>query len=184
MLHHWLCGCMAMSSTPTYGPVLLCRFSWFAPHLMALTPVQLVFSLQAAPVQPLPPPMQLPPNAVALPQELWDVMEALLSMNAGGVRRVRLVVNTRMALGGGLGGADQIHMAALSPADSQELLLVHAGQEVAWKDGQAMQLVEICGGNALALTLVGGLLSARRCTPKVLSRARPHTLSRVRWALS
>jgi hypothetical protein len=31
------------------------------------------------------------------------VLEALLGMNAGGVRRVRLVVNTRMALGGGWG---------------------------------------------------------------------------------
>jgi hypothetical protein len=94
-------------------------------------------------------------------------MEALLGMNTGGVRRVRLVVNTRMSLGGGLGCADQIHLAALLPADAQELLLMHTGQDVRWEDGQAMQLVEICGGNALAVTLVGGLLTAGRCTPKV-----------------
>jgi hypothetical protein len=95
------------------------------------------------------------------------VLEALLSMNAGGMRRVRLVVNTRMALGGGLWGADQIYLAALPAADARQLLLMHTGQEVEWEDGQAAQLADICGGNALALTLVGGLLAARRCTPKV-----------------
>jgi hypothetical protein len=110
-------------------------------------------------------------------QELWHVLEALLAMNQGGTRKVRLVVNTRMSLGAGLGGADQIHLAALPAADAQELLLMHGGQEVEWEDGQAMQLVEICGGNALAVTLVGGLLAARRCTPKVCCLYQHHTTS-------
>jgi hypothetical protein len=102
-------------------------------------------------------------------QELWDVLEALLAMNLGGERRVRLVVNSRMDLGGGLGGADQIHLAALPADDAQQLLRMHGGPEVNWEDGQAAQLVEMCGCNALAVTLVGGLLAARRCTPKVRS---------------
>jgi hypothetical protein len=69
-------------------------------------------------------------------------------------------------LGGGLGGADQIHLAALPTADAQELLRTHGGPELDWEDGQAAQLAEMCGRNALAITLVGGLLAARRCTPK------------------
>jgi hypothetical protein len=113
-------------------------------------------------LQPAP-----PAEHAALYQELWDVLETLLAMNLGGERRVRLVVNSRMGLGGGLGGADQVHLAALAAADAQELLLMHAGQEARWEGGQAAQLVAICGGNALALTLVGGLLAACRCTPKV-----------------
>ena len=95
------------------------------------------------------------------------MLGALLGMNHGGTRRVRLVVNSRMELGGGLGGADQILLAALPAADAQELLLMHGGQEVEWEDGQAGQLVEMCGCNALAVALVGGLLAARRCTPEV-----------------
>jgi hypothetical protein len=100
-------------------------------------------------------------------QELWDLLGALLHMNMGGQRSVRLVVNSRMDLGGGLEGASQIHLEALPAADGRQLLMVHGGQEVRWEDGQAEQLVEMCRGNALALTLVGGLLAARRCTPKV-----------------
>jgi hypothetical protein len=95
-------------------------------------------------------------------------MEELLSMmSVEGERCVRLVVNSRMELGGGLGGADQIHLDALPAADAQELLQLHAGKEAQWKPGQAAQLAEMCGGNPLALTLVGGLIAARRCTPKV-----------------
>jgi hypothetical protein len=56
-------------------------------------------------------------------------------------------------------------------ADAQQLLLLHAGQEVHWEEGQAAQLAEMCGGNALALSLVGGFLAARRCTPQVCCNA-------------
>jgi hypothetical protein len=90
-------------------------------------------------------------------------------MSLEGEPCVRLVVNSRMDLGGGLGGAAQIHLGAMPPADAQQLLLLHAGQELCWKEGQAAQLAEMCGGNALALSLVGGVLAARRCTPKVCS---------------
>jgi hypothetical protein len=100
-------------------------------------------------------------------QDMWGVLEELLAMNLGGQHSVRLVVCSRIGLGGGLGGADQILLAALPAADAQQLLLQHSGKEVEWGQGQAAQLVEICGGNALALTLVGGLLAAHRCTPKV-----------------
>jgi hypothetical protein len=102
------------------------------------------------------------------------VLTALLHMNLGGERSVRLVVNSRMDLGGGLEGADQIHLEALPASDARQLLMVHAGQEVRWEGGQAAQLVEICRGNALALTLVGGLLAARRCTPEVRYCSCPH----------
>jgi hypothetical protein len=79
---------------------------------------------------------------------------------------VRLVVNSHMDLGGGLEGAAQIHLGAMTDADAQQLLL-HAGEEVRWEEGQAAQLVEMCCGNALALSLVGEVLAARRCIPKV-----------------
>jgi hypothetical protein len=102
-------------------------------------------------------------------QELWRVLVALHNMSSKGERSVRLVVNSRMDLGGGLGGAPQIHLGALPAADAQQLLLLHAGQEVRWEEGQAAKLAEMCGGNPLALTLVGGLIAARRCTPKVRS---------------
>jgi hypothetical protein len=105
-----------------------------------------------------------------MPQELWDVMEELLSMSMHRERSVRLVVNSRMELGGGLGGADHIHLGALPAADAQELLQLHAGKEAQWGVGQAAQLAEMCGGNPLALTLVGGLIAAQRCTPKVCRR--------------
>jgi hypothetical protein len=83
------------------------------------------------------------------------------------------VVNSRMDLGGGLGGADQIHLGAMPAADAQLLLLLHGGKEAQWEEGQAAQLVEMCGGNALALTLVGGVIVARRCTPQVCPVAAP-----------
>jgi hypothetical protein len=95
------------------------------------------------------------------------MLEDLQAMSLEGNRCVRLVVNSRMDLGGGLGGAPQIHLGALPAADAQQLLLLHAGRELRWEEGQAMQLAEMCGGNALALTLVGGVLAARRCAPKV-----------------
>jgi hypothetical protein len=110
------------------------------------------------------------------------VWTALLEMNMRGKRSVRLVVSSRMDLGGGLGGADQIHLEPLPAADAQQLLLMHGGQEVEWEDGHAAQLVEMCGGNALALTLVGGLLAARRCTPKV--RGERLLLNSIRCAAS
>jgi hypothetical protein len=95
------------------------------------------------------------------------VLEALQRMSAGGERSVRLVVNSRMDLGGDLGGADQLHLGALPAADAQELLLLHAGKEAQWTTGHAAQLAQMCGSNPVALTLVGGAIAARRCTPKV-----------------
>jgi hypothetical protein len=88
-------------------------------------------------------------------------------MSGAGERRVRLVVNSRMALGRGLGGAPQIRLGALPAEDAQQLLLMHSGKEVQWGEGQAAHLAEVCGGNPLALTLVGGLLASERCSPQV-----------------
>jgi hypothetical protein len=109
----------------------------------------------------------MPANGVAMRQELWGVLEELQKMACKGERIMRLVVNSRMDLGGGLGGGDQIHLGALPAADAQQLLLLHGGKEAQWEKGQAAQLAGLCGGNPLALTLVGGLIAARRCTPKV-----------------
>jgi hypothetical protein len=104
----------------------------------------------------------------AILQALWDVMEELLSMTSvEGKRSVRLVVNSRIGLGGGLAGADQVHLGGLPDVDAQKLLQLHAGKDAQWKLGCAAQLAEMCGGNPLALTLVGGLIAARRCTPEV-----------------
>jgi hypothetical protein len=94
------------------------------------------------------------------------VLEELHKMSLEGECCVRLVVNSRMELGGGLDGADQIHLGALHPEDAQELLQLHGGKEVQWKEYH-VDLVQICEGNPLALTLVGGLIAARRCTPEV-----------------
>jgi hypothetical protein len=98
-------------------------------------------------------------------QELRAVLLELLAMSQAGERRVRLVVNLRMALGQGLGGAPQILLGGLPAADAQQLLLMHSGKGVQLE--QAEELAEGCGGNPLALTLVGGLLASQRCTPQV-----------------
>jgi hypothetical protein len=102
-------------------------------------------------------------------QELWGVLEQLQSMRSEGECSVRLVVNSRMDLGGAVGGAAEIHIGALPAADAQKLLLLHGDPEAQWELGQAAQLAEICGGNPLALTLVGQAIAAGRCSPKVRS---------------
>jgi hypothetical protein len=165
------CACYLLYASLLSGCIVLVQFF---PCLLLLLCVSIVPPSVAMFIQNLQPPTQ-PLDQVALHQELWYVLETLLKMNMGGVRRVRLVVNSRMALGGGLGGADQVYLSALHAAAAQELLQMHAGQEVVWEEGQAMQLAQICVGNALALTLVGGLLAARRCSPKVHLCAWPHT---------
>jgi hypothetical protein len=98
--------------------------------------------------------------------------KALLRMNRGGERSVRMVVSSRVDLGGGLEGADQIHLAPLSVADAEQLLLMHSGQGVQWREGEAAHLAEgVCGRHPYALTLVGGLLAARRLmSPQVATQ--------------
>jgi hypothetical protein len=88
-------------------------------------------------------------------------------MSLEGERCVRFVVNSRMDLGAGLGGAPHVHLGALLAADAEALLRVHAGKEAQWAAGQARALVEVCGSNPLALALAGGSIASRRCTPKV-----------------
>jgi hypothetical protein len=101
-------------------------------------------------------------------QELWGVWKALLKMNVRGQRSVRLVVNTRVDLGGGLAGADQIHLGPLPVADAEQLLRLHCGKGVQWEEGQAAELAEnVCRCHPYALTIIGGFLAARRCTPQV-----------------
>jgi hypothetical protein len=46
-------------------------------------------------------------------------------------------------------------------------LLLRCREGVQWEEGQAAQLVKMCKGERLALTLVGGLIAAGSCTPKV-----------------
>jgi hypothetical protein len=115
-------------------------------------------------------------------QELCDVLDILLTLSVEGERSVRLVVNSRMDLGGGLRGADQIHLGAMPAADAQQLLLLHGGKEAQWEEGQAAKLADMCGGNALALTLVGGIIAARRCTPKVCPVCAPASVFLYHWA--
>jgi hypothetical protein len=100
-------------------------------------------------------------------QELWDVLHGLLAMIRRGQHSVRLMVNSRIDLGGRLHGAPHIRLGALPDADAEQLLLLRAGEHVQWEEGQALQLVEMCGNNALALTVVGGLLAARSTNPEV-----------------
>jgi thiamine monophosphate synthase len=106
-----------------------------------------------------------------LHQALWEVLGGLQAMSLEGERSVRLVVTSRMDLAGRLGGAPQVHLGSMPAADAQQLLLLRAGKDVRWKEGHAAQLAEMCGGNALAFTLVGGVFATSRCTPKVRCRA-------------
>ena len=75
-------------------------------------------------------------------------------------------MTSRCHIGGGLQGAVQLHLAKLTQHDAAALLRFEAGeQEVAAE--QAAKLAEVCGCNALALTIIGGFIACQRITVQV-----------------
>jgi hypothetical protein len=100
-------------------------------------------------------------------QDLLAALLELLHLGWDGQRCVRMVVNSRRGLPYALQGVSQIRMEQLPDADAEQLLEFHSGKEIWWEEGQALQLVALCGGNALTLTLVGGFIAVGRCTLQV-----------------
>ena len=84
---------------------------------------------------------------------------------------VRLLTTSRCELGGGLNGALQLHLDSLTQRDAVALLQFEAGEQ-AVTAAQAMILADICGCNALALTIVGGFIACQRVTAEVLLETR------------
>ena len=82
-------------------------------------------------------------------------------------RGVMVLVTSRRSLGANLGRAAQLRLGALSPVAGAELLADTAGTGVEWGAGEAESLVDICGGNPLAIKILAGFLSGQQCTPKV-----------------
>ena len=79
---------------------------------------------------------------------------------------VRVLVTSRCQLGGGLQGAEQLHLSSLSPQHATELLRHEAGTGRV-TISQAQALAVICGSNALALTIIGGLIASHAVTAEV-----------------
>ena len=78
-----------------------------------------------------------------------------------------VLVTTRKAVGVSLGVVKPLCLGPL-PADSSMKLLVNsAGSSTAWKHNEAAELVKICGYNALAITILAGLIKNQYCSPTV-----------------
>ncbi|KAK9828021.1 hypothetical protein WJX81_000644 [Elliptochloris bilobata] len=84
-------------------------------------------------------------------------------------RDVMVLVTSRRSLGITLGRATQLKLRAMPLELNTEVLMTLAGDEVLWGDGEATELVEICGGNALAITILAGFLRDEWCKPKAQS---------------
>ena len=82
-------------------------------------------------------------------------------------RRVMVLVTSRIALGANLGSALQLRIAALPSEMNQQLLIALTGDAVGLRPSNAEKLVDICGGNALAISILAGLLQGQYCTPEV-----------------
>ena len=78
-----------------------------------------------------------------------------------------VLVTSRKAMGLGLGLVEPLHLGALPLDDSVKLLIQSAGSTVAWDMHEAMELVGICAYNALAISIVAGLIRNQYCSPKV-----------------
>jgi hypothetical protein len=106
------------------------------------------------------------------PPTVWQDMVSLLTdlqrVRSGSRKNVLLIVNSRMALGAGLDGAAPMALESLKPEAAEKLLLQLSGPSTEWRDGEATRLVaEVCGCNALAVTVLAGFLAHKRCTPQV-----------------
>ena len=82
-------------------------------------------------------------------------------------RGVTVLVTSRKAVNACLGGAAMLRLGALSQAAGQELLLARTGDVADWGHNQALQLVEMCRGNALAISILAGFIRSEHITPEV-----------------
>ena len=82
-------------------------------------------------------------------------------------RGVTLLVTSRKAVNACLGGAAMLRLGAMTEAAGQELLLALAGDVADWGHNQAVKLVDMCRGNALAITILAGFIHGAYITPEV-----------------
>ena len=79
---------------------------------------------------------------------------------------VRFLITSRCELGGGMQRAEHLHLVSLPGKHAAELLRQEAGPERV-TPLQAQKLASICGNNALALTLISGIIASQAITAEV-----------------
>ena len=82
-------------------------------------------------------------------------------------RHVMVLVTSRKAVGVGLGLVEPVKLDALPADTSMQLLMRLAGRTDTWNELEAAELVGICGYNALAITILAGLMKNLHVTPLV-----------------
>ena len=94
---------------------------------------------------------------------------------------VMVLVTSRQAVGVSLGQTEPLELGPLPADTSMRLLTKSAGSGIVRGEDEAAELVGICGYNALAITLLAGLLKSTYCTPQVPACAdrRTHLAHRV-----
>jgi hypothetical protein len=85
---------------------------------------------------------------------------------------VLLMVTSRRAVTARLQGAKKLELRSLVEQDAMQLLRSYAGGAIAITEEQARELAAICGGNALAITIIASFLSDGVVTPEVGPHAR------------
>ena len=78
-----------------------------------------------------------------------------------------VLVTSRKAVGVGLGMAEPLRLGPLPAESGVQLLTGSAGSRTVWEKDDAADLVAICGYNALAITVLAGLVKNQYCSPKV-----------------
>ena len=82
-------------------------------------------------------------------------------------RHVMVLVTSRKAVGVSLGMAEPLRLGPLPAESGVQLLTGSAGSRTAWEADDAMDLVAICGYNALAILVLAGLIKNQYCVPRV-----------------
>ena len=82
-------------------------------------------------------------------------------------RGIMILITSRVSVGMSLGLGIHLRICALPPEKNQQLLTALAGNAAGLSSNIAAQLVNICGNNALAITILAGLLQGMYCTPQV-----------------
>ena len=82
-------------------------------------------------------------------------------------RHIMVLVTSRKSVAVSLGMVEPLVLGALPVKSSVQLLMDLAGSGISWERDDAAELVGICGRNALAITILAGLLKSKYCTPTV-----------------
>jgi hypothetical protein len=101
------------------------------------------------------------PCLVGTQERLGELVRHLL----GASPALDVIVASRSAFP--LPFAAQCPLDRMPPNEAVALLKAAGAGQVAVSDEQAGRIAELCGFNALELSLVGGLLGGRSCTPEV-----------------